>query len=248
MLLKLIACNVFIREASLCVARSPHTIDVDFLELGEHVHPDRLREAIQAKIRETDSGKKSYDAILLLYGLCGNAGAGLRAGKTRLVMPRAHDCCTVLLGSRERFRELFQDNPSMAFSSVGYLERGEYYFRSDGGGEKIHYGDAYAALVEQYGQENADFIWESMHPKEMEQMNRNVVFIDIPETAHLGGEHRFREKAQKDGKECIVAAGSLRLIERLVNGDWDPADFLLVEPGCETVGVYDWTEIVRAKP
>ena len=34
MLLKLIACNVFMREACLCIARSPHVIDVDFLELG----------------------------------------------------------------------------------------------------------------------------------------------------------------------------------------------------------------------
>mgnify|MGYP001112206213 FL=1 len=133
MLLKLIACNVFMREACLCIARSPHVIDVDFFELGEHVQPTRLREALQAKIDEASNSAKNYDTILLLYGLCGNAAVGLRARNIRLVIPRAHDCCTILLGSKERFQEHFQANPSMPFSSVGYLERGSYYIRTDDG-------------------------------------------------------------------------------------------------------------------
>ena len=247
MLLKLIACNVFMREASLCLARSPHTIDPEFLEVGEHIHPDRLRQSLQSRIEAAEAGQKAYDAILLLYGLCGNAGVGLRAGRTRLVMPRAHDCCTVLLGSRQRFQELFQDNPSRPFSSIGYMERGEYYIRTDEGGGQIHYGNAYAALVEQYGEENARYIWESMHPPALEGKTGRIMFIDAPETSHLGGLERFREKAAKDGKECERVEGNLALIRGLLDGSWDPADFLVVEPGEQTVGVYDWTEIIRAR-
>ena len=43
-------------------------------------------------------------------------------------------------------------------------------------------------------------------------------------------------------------AGSMRLIAALVDGRWDPAEFLVVPPGHQTAGVYDWDEVVRAKP
>jgi len=42
--LKLISCNVFQREASWCIARSPHVIDVECTELGEHARSVGLRQ------------------------------------------------------------------------------------------------------------------------------------------------------------------------------------------------------------
>jgi len=248
MLLKLIACNVFMREACLCIARSPHVIDVEFLELGEHAQPQVLNASLQAKIDQTEQGSKSYDAILLLYGLCGNAAVGLQARKTKLVLPRAHDCCTILLGSKERFRDQFQDNPSTPFSSVGYLERGSYYLRTEGGERQIQFGDQYAALVAQYGEDNAKYIWECMNPDAASPESRRVVFIELPETSLLGAAERFRSRAESYGKDCTQLDGSLSLIRRLLNGEWDPADFLVVEANHQTVGVYDWTEILRATP
>ena len=124
MLLKLISCNVFQREASWCVARSPHVIDTEYTELGEHVRSAGLRQIIQDKIDATEASGKTYDAILLLFGLCGNSTVGLQARRTRLVIPRAHDCCTILLGSRAKFTEHFGAAPSTPFSSAGYIERG----------------------------------------------------------------------------------------------------------------------------
>ena len=247
MLLKLISCNVFLREACLAIAHSPHTVDPDFFELGLHVQPDRLRQTLQAHIDATEQSAKQYDAILLLYGLCGNATVGLRAGKTRLVIPRAHDCCTILLGSKQRFQKHFGDNPSRPFGSVGYLERGSYFVRTDLGDSQIHYGDQYAALVEQYGEDNARYIWESMHPAELEVENNLVAFIDIPETAQVGAEQRFREKVVAEGKECVYVEGNLNLIRKLLDGDWAAEDFLIVEPGQQTAGVYDWQEVIRAE-
>lgn len=248
MLLKLIACNVFLREASLCIARSPHIVCPEFFELGEHIHSGRLRKLIQSKIDEAEADAKDYDAILLLYGLCGNAGVGLVARGTKLVMPRAHDCATILLGSRERFREEFEDKPCMPFSSIGYLERGNYFLRLDERAGTIGYGDQYADLVEKHGEENARFVWEVFHPPELESRHNEIVFIDIPETAHLGGEQRFREMSEQEGKACRRIEGSLALIEGLLNGDWDPAKYLVTQPGEETAGVYDWNEIIRSRP
>lgn len=248
MLLKLIACNVFLREACLAIADSPHVIDPEFFELGEHIQSDRLRQALQARIDATEQSVKQYDAILLLYGLCGNATVGLQAGKARLVLPRAHDCCTILLGSKQRFQEHFGDNPSRPFGSVGYLERGSYFVRSDLGDGQIHYGDQFAALVEQYGEDNAQYIWDTMHPAETDSDQRQVAFIDVPETTKLGAEELFREKAAAEGKECIHVDGSLELIRKLLHGLWSVDEFVIVPPGQQTAGVYDWQEVIRAEP
>jgi len=247
MKLKAIACNVFMREVAHCIARSPHVIDVEFTELGEHVHSDTLRSLLQAKIDAASAAATPYDAIVLGFGICGNAGIGLKARTTRLVLPRAHDCCTILLGSRERFQEHFADHPSTPFSSAGYMERGEYYLRVEDGKTQLHYGDAYASYVEQYGEENAKYIWETMHPQHTDDSNR-AVFIDLPETRHLGYAARFRAAAEAEGKQVVCLEGSLALVRKLLDGQWGPEEFLVVEPGWETAGVYDWSAIVRSKP
>lgn len=248
MVLKLISCNVFQREVCLCLARTPHVVDVEFTELGEHANSGGLRQLIQSKIDATEAGGKPYEAILLLFGLCGNATSGLRAQRTPLVLPRAHDCCTILLGSKQRFAEHFKDAPSTPFSSVGYLERGDYFLRTDDGTPKVESGDAYAQLVAQYGEEDAKYIWETMHPPLLDHGTNRAVFIDIPETTPPAMVEQFRQKAAAAGKECVHLTGSLRLIQNLINGQWDTEDFLTVPPAHKITGVYDWQEIVRATP
>lgn len=245
MIVKLIACNVFTRELCLAVAESPHVVDMEFTELGEHVHPDTLRASLQARIDAAGRLGKRFDAILLGFGVCGNATIGLQAREIPLVLPRAHDCCTVLLGSRQRFQEHFKDNPSTPFSSAGYMERGEYFLRKVDGSEQVLYGDVYKTYVEQYGEENARFIMESMHPK-AEGMDSRAVFIDVPELRPLGYEARFRQKAETEGLRVDTLPGDLALLRKLVAGTWTPGEFLVVQPGQSIKGVYDWDEIVRA--
>lgn len=244
---RLIACNIFQREACICLAHSPHVVDVDFVELGEHARPDNLRALLQARIEAADEATRRYDAVLLLFGLCGNAGVGLVARRTQLVLPRAHDCATILLGSRAAFKERFGDNPSQGFSSNGYLDRGEYFLRQpEEGGGVVACGDAYAELVRQYGEENARYVWETMHPAHAG--SERAVFIRMPGIDDAKQAERFRVQAEAAGKQCEEMTGNLRLIAALVDGRWDPAEFLIVPPGHRTVGVYDWDEVVRAKP
>ena len=246
MQLKLIACNVFMREACYCIARSPHLIDATYVELGEHAQPERLREVIQGHIDDASCAPRAYDAVMLLFGLCGNGCVGLHARNVPLVIPRAHDCCTILLGSRARFVELFGDNPSTPFGSVGYLERGDYYLRTDDDGCSIHFGNEYAAYVEQYGEENAKYIWEMMHPKHASEDQR-AIFIDVPETSQPDVAEEFKRRAEAEGKQYVRVEGSLNLIRKLIDGDWNWDEFLTVPPGQSTRGVYDWTEVIRAE-
>jgi hypothetical protein len=243
--LKLLCCNVFQREACHCLVRTPHVVDVDFIQLGEHERPDVLRASLQAQIDRASLAEPPYDAILLLFGLCGNATVGLRAGRVPLVMPRAHDCATVLLGSRAAFRQHFADNPSQPFGSIGYFERGNDYMLKRPGDGSVEKDATYLEYVKQYGEENARYIWDEMHPP---HMDRRAVFIAIPETAGLGlgSIEKFRAQAEAAGQEYVQLTGDLRLVEALIAGRWQTDDFLVVPPGRRIVGVYDWDTVAQA--
>jgi len=244
---RLIACNIFQREVCACLARTTHVVDVEFVPLGEHARPDNLRALLQARIDAADASGQPCDAVLLLFGLCGNAGVGLVARQAPLVLPRAHDCATVLLGSRAAFQKQFGDNPSQGFSSNGYLDRGEYLVRTaEEGGGVACCGDAYAELVKQHGEDNARYVWEAMHPAR--PGDDRAWFIHMPGIEDARAIEQFSAKAEASGKRCEVLTGNLRLIAALIEGNWDPAEFLIVPPGQRTEGVYDWDEIIRARP
>ena len=82
-----------------------------------------LRALLQAQIDAVAAGNVEYDAVLLGYGLCGNSTLGLEARRFPLVIPRAHDCTTLFLGSKEAFQEHFGPNPSQTWASVGWSRR-----------------------------------------------------------------------------------------------------------------------------
>ena len=240
---KLLSCSVFQREVCHCLARTPHLVDPEFVELGLHSQPARLREALQARIDAADAGARRYDAILLVYGICGNACVGLRARSAPLVIVRAHDCATVLLGTRARYAEVFGANPSRPFSSRGYLERGADGLRTDGGPSEM--GMTMEDLVEKYGEDNARYIWETLHPV---REGEPAIFIDIPETSDPAVLAEAREKLATDGREFVVEPGAIDLVRNLVDGRWDDASYLVVPPGCATAGVYDFEQVFRAAP
>lgn len=242
--LKVIACEVLTRGFCLCAARSPHVVDLEFTPKDAHENSSELRELIQQKIDAIPAQK--YDAILLGYGLCGNGTVGLRARHTPLVIPRAHDCCTLFLGSRLRFQEHFSHNPSQPFTAVGYMERGESEVRTSTLRETLGLDRTFQEYAALYGDDNARYIIETLYPAfDLGEQSRQVVFIRVPETDPGDWSERLREKAEQEGKEFVELEGSTALICSLVHGRWDPAEFLVVPPGGQIEGVYDWDEICR---
>ena len=120
MFLKVIACEIAFREISFCAAKSPNIIDTEFLPQGYHDIPKTGLVEIQKRIDAVPTGK--YDGILLGYGLCSNIITGLTTTHTPLVIPRAHDCITLFLGSKERYREFFDAHPGTYYYTSGWLE------------------------------------------------------------------------------------------------------------------------------
>jgi hypothetical protein len=85
-----------------------------------------------------------------------------------------------------------------------------------------------------------------MHP--VHEGDDRALFIRMPGVDDSAQAARFRERAEADGKRYEELTGDMRLIAALIEGRWDPAEFLIVPPGYQTAGVYDWDKIVRATP
>ena len=242
---KLIGCDVLTREVCYCIARCPHAVSPVFLPKGEHNVPERLRERLQAEVDAVAAGEVAYDAVLLGYGLCGNATLGLTARTCPLVIPRAHDCTTLFLGSKAAFIEHFGDNPSQCWASVGYSERGDSILSDASTREHLAGAGSYEALAEQYGEENARYLMDALSTQ---HGSNEIVLLDVPETRVPEVLERIRREAEATGLQVRTLTGSIRLIEKLLSGDWPSGEFLVVPPGQRVAGVYDMDQVITAEP
>ena len=246
MFIKFICCDVFARIACDLVAKSPHIIDLEFVPMLSHVEPEALKRSIREIIERSTSGTgRKYDALILGFGLCGNAVIGLTC-PVPMVIPRAHDCCTIHLGSKERFIAEFGDILSARWCSTGYFERGRLLSIGFSDLEQLanHKTTAeYMGYVEQYDEETADYLWETLHPK-ME--TSESVYIKVDGFEYSKSLERYQEEMDKADITLKIVDGDISLLSALVNGDWDDERFLTIPPGMKIAGVYDMEQIMKA--
>jgi hypothetical protein len=238
MRLKVIGCEVLARPIYLCAARSPHIVDVTFLRRGLHETPADLGANLQEEI---DRVGPEYGAAVLLYGLCGGATAGLRAGRVPLVVPRAHDCITVFLGSRDRYREEFTSHPGTYWYALDYLEREDTTSSSTGmlgigAATDAELQVAYEQYVELYGKDNADYLMETLGAWRDHYDRAAFVDMGIGDGGVI--EEQARAEAASRGWLFERIAGDMALVRRAVEGDWD-GDYLVLQPGQRLVQTYD---------
>jgi len=232
----LLGCEILLRECALCIAKSPHIVDVKFMEKGLHdIGQEKMSARLQEELDKVDP--YVYEAVLLGYGLCNNGVQGLRCA-VPMVIPKAHDCITLLLGSRQRYDTFFRENPGTFYHSAGWLERDSDIARSQGTLlEQIGMTKTYAQYVELYGQENADYIMEQLGG--WTQNYSRIVFIDTG----VGPADTYRERsahaAQENGWAFEELPGDLTLLEKMISGRWDGDDFLVIQPGQTLRPSYD---------
>jgi hypothetical protein len=238
---KLISCEVLFREMCHACAHSPHRVDLEVLPKGLH---DLGGKPMAAKIQEAVDGteKGVYQAILLGYGLCGNGLDGLTARHTRLVLPRAHDCIALLMGSHERYQAYFESNPGTYYRSTGWLERGQGLQQLTH--RTMGFDESLDALVRQYGEDNGRYLYEEM--TRYRAQYRKLTFIETGLEA--GGEFiaEAAAEAREKGWSFERLPGDLAWLGRLVDGVWTDAEFVVAEPGQRIVASYD-DRVVKAQ-
>lgn len=245
MRIKLIACKVMTREISLLAARSPHYIDITWLRQGLHNEPERLRQTLQEVIDQIDAGTHlgscqqevgGYDAIVLGYGLCSNGIVGVGSNQYPVVVPRAHDCITLFLGSKERYRQLFDANDGgIYWYTDGWIENSIMPSRT-------LRDQLYEQYAELYGEENADYLIEMDHGW---YANYQAAIYLSPFEGESGQGKAFTQDAAAFFHwKYMEQRQDPRLFEQMLSGDWDPEQFLVVPAGAVVAPSYEEETIV----
>ncbi|HWQ46789.1 MAG TPA: DUF1638 domain-containing protein, partial [Longilinea sp.] len=223
-----ITCESLARPVYHHSAASPHIMDVELVEIGLHNTPDVLRAALQEKINAVDPQK--YQAVVLGYALCGRATHGLKAAQIPLVIPRAHDCITLFLGSRSRYDHEFSQTPGTYWYEQDYVERGNLSDAGlalgtplDGTKESV-----YQEYVQKYGKDNAEYLMEVMGA--WQQHYERAAWIETGMTKNEDARQNAGLQAEKRKWRLEHLAGDLDLVRKLLFGEWDD-DFLIVDPG-----------------
>ena len=227
MRVRAICCEIIYREACRLAADAPLIVDLEFVPKGLHdIGTEKMLARLQERVDAVDP--EIYDRTVLGYALCNNGVVGLQATRTKLVLPRAHDCITFFMGSRQRYREHFDAHPGTYFRTTGWSERGSSR-EEEGIHTQLGTNKTYQEYVEKYGEENAKYIWETLGA--WKSAYSRMTYIDMG--LKLDDEYaaRAREEATGNGWEFDRIEGDWTLLTGLFEGDWDDEDFLLVEPG-----------------
>ena len=236
----LITCAVIYRECYYCAAISKNIVDIRILDKGLHdIGNPGMSEMLQKEIDAVDT--QQYDAILLGYGLCNNGIMGLHS-PLPLVIPKAHDCITLLIGSKEGYKRYFDDNPGTYFQSTGWIERGT---SSSDNMDSIpsQLGiKSYEQYVEEYGEENAKYIIETLGAGIGNYSKLAFIDTKVGQTEHY--KEQVKADAEKRGWQYEELCGSTTILLRMMNGEWDENVFLVVKSGKTIAPAYD-DEIIK---
>jgi len=204
---RLIACETVATELRVLCSEGMLCKSMDF---GLHNTPEQLNTILQ---QEIDTTREPVSTILFGYGMCSKGLAGLRAGRMRLVIPKAHDCIPVLLGANDAYRREREKEPGTFYLSPGWIEHGEDPYSE------------FLKLRKTYGHKKALRI-----EKRMMGNYKRIALIN--NGAHNMSSYRAYGKRISDflGFSFEEIFGSTQWLEKLISGNWDE-NFVVVEPG-----------------
>jgi len=236
---------VFFREISSLAARCHHQVDISFLPKGLHnIGCMGMRARLQEKLDTIDD--LSYDAVLWGYGICNNGLVGIEARSRPFVLPRAHDCISIFFGGRERHEGYSRKNPGAYYQTPGWIEReeNEESLQQLSITNRLGMDQSYEMLVKKYGEDNAAYLKDQLHGG----VNHygKITYLDTGVADDNYFASVARNKARQRDWEFERKTGDLTILERMVNGDWNSENFLVVPPGHRVAAAYDGT-LVRSE-
>lgn len=229
---KVIACRVLARELSLLSARSSVSLDVTWIRQGLHNYPGVLRDEIQSEIDRAEEipadptsvtmPAEDYAGIILGFGLCSGAVAGIRSKRLPLVLPRSHDCIGLLLGSSRRYTEEVRREPGTYWFTPGWLEEASVP-------SGPHRGLMVDRLSAYYGEDNATYLVE-LERAALADYTR-ATLIQWPELARADRLQQVRSIAADFGWCVETMDGDAAWLSRVMNGRWHGNDVAVARPG-----------------
>lgn len=233
----IVTCAVLEREIEHFAAGQDHIVHIELMEQGLHNEPLRLRKQLQAAIDRIEAATPA-EVIVLGYGLCSRGTEGVVARRCRLVIARAHDCITLLLGDRRRYAAYVAEHPGTYWYSPGWNKH-----HLPPGRER--YEKYYAEYVERYGEDNAQYLMET--EQNWFSTYQRATYVDLTIGATDEDIAYTQDCARWLGWEFDHQQGNADLLRSLLEGRWDDDRFLVVPPGQTLRGVVD-DRIVEVVP
>jgi len=187
--------------------------------------------------RTCDIQDRPYDASLLGYGLCSNGVVGLGA-EIPIVIPRGHDCITLLLGAKECYQEYFDTHRGVYWYSPGWIESGKQPSRQ-------RYEGLLAEYTAKYGADNAEYLME-VEQTWMKEYSW-ATYVDWALVDSERYKAYTRQCAEFLGWNYDELAGDSGLMQRFVDGVWSDKEFLVVKPGQRIVEDVTNKGIIKAE-
>ena len=233
----LLACSVFEREIALLAKGGDHIVETRWFDIGLHDRPDQLRAILQQQLDELDA-RPGLAAVALAYGLCGRGTAGLRAGRHPVVIPRAHDCITLFLGSKEAYAEHQRRCPTCYYYTPGWNRA-----RRVPGPDKLE--ALQTELAKKFDPDDIAFLLET--EREQWAQHNTATYVDLgTDDAETEAEYA-RRCADWLGWKFERLRGDATLLRDLLWCRWDERRFQIVQPG-EVLEHVAEDAILRARP
>lgn len=205
----ILACRTLRNEVNLALEKTGAELPVVWLEDNLHDVPHRLRENIQ---RELD-GLSDFRRVLMAFGTCGGAMAGLRTGEFELILPRCDDCLSLLMGSMEH-RKAVLDGGFGLFLTEGWMQH------------ERNMASELDRIEKAYPPGRAKRILEVMYGKfdSLNVIDTGAYAVDTI----LG---QSRALARRLGLEHRIQKGTTEYLEQLILGPWPEERFIRISPG-----------------
>jgi len=216
-----VLCRVLEDEIGHLARDVPQVVHLEHLPQGLHDDPPRLRVEVQAAIDRVEANTRA-DVIVLGYGVCSRGTEGLRTSRCRLVMPRAHDCITLLLGSKERYAQYVSEHPGTYWYSPGWNRH-----HLPPGPER--HARLLADYRARFGDDNARYLMET--EQHWFHTYDRATWVDLGVTATEADVEYSCRCARWLGWQFDQQKGNPDLLRALVTGPWDVDRFLVLEPG-----------------
>ena len=132
----------------------------------------------------------------------------------------------------KKYQNYFDNNPGTFFQSVGWIEQAKDNLSNPESTTRQMGMASYEEYVEQFGEESAKYIMDSLGGG----LNSYESFTYID--TKVGDQNKLKihakQNAQDNNWNYKELEGSTSLLQKMMNGDWNDEEFLVVQPG-ETI-------------